>query len=110
MEDRQAGIGARIQKLRQLHNLTQEEFAEMLDISGKHVSSVERGRSRLSLDKLVLACEYLDCTMDYLVLGKGPQDTETYIPDSVIETFTRSDEKEIALLQEYLLMYAKLHH
>ena len=46
-------IGGRIQELRRLHHLTQEDLAEKLDVSVKHISSVERGTSSLSLEKLI---------------------------------------------------------
>lgn len=102
-------IGRRIQHLRHLHNMTQENLAEKLDISVKHVSSVERGNSSLSLEKLILASELLDCTIDYLVLGRSISESDCYIPQSILDIITRSDEKERALLQEYLLFFEKLH-
>lgn len=108
MEDLQAAIGARMQKLRLLNHLTQEKLAEQLDVSVKHISSVECGNSSLSLDKLIHVCAILDCSMDYLVLGKQAADTECFIPDSILDIFHRSDSEEIALLQEYLQFFKKL--
>lgn len=102
-------IGRRIQQLRRLHKLTQEDLAEFLDISVKHVSSVERGVSSLSLDKLIRVCRLLDCSIDYLVLGRTDPENEFYIPQSILDIFSRSDEAERELLQEYLLFFKKLH-
>ncbi len=103
-------IGRRIHELRRLHNMTQEGLAEKLDVSVKHLSSVERGASSLSLEKLIQISELLDCTIDYLVLGRSLPEAGKYIPESILEIFTRSDEEEYALLQEYLLLFRKLHH
>ena len=102
-------IGGRIQDLRRLHHLTQENLAEKLDVSVKHISSVERGSSSLSLEKLIQLCDLLDCSIDYLVLGRNISGMEEYIPQSILEIFTRSDKEECALLQEYLLFFQKLH-
>ena len=102
-------IGGRIQQLRRLHHLTQENLAEKLDVSVKHISSVERGTSSLSLEKLIQLCSLLDCTIDYLVLGRDISGTGEYIPQSILEIFTRSDKEECELLQEYLLFFRRLH-
>ena len=110
MNDLYHEIGRRIQHLRLLHNLTQENLAEMLDVSVKHISSVERGASSLSLEKLIQASDLLDCTLDYLVLGRSVSDFRDYIPRSILDIFIRSDEEERELLQEYLLLFRKLHH
>ena len=62
-------IGSRIAKLRKDYNMTQEQLAEKLDISIKHCSSVERGLSCLSLEKLIEVSILFDVSLDYLVKG-----------------------------------------
>ena len=64
-----ADIGFRIKELRRIHHMTQDQLAEFMDISIKHMSSVERGMSSLSLEKLIQICEVLDCSLDYLIIG-----------------------------------------
>lgn len=44
-------IGKRIAKLRKENKMTQSQLAEILDISVKHVSEIERGITCLSLEK-----------------------------------------------------------
>lgn len=101
-------IGTRIKELRKTHKMTQEDLADELDVTPKHISSVERGVASLSLEKLVDICDVLDCSLDYLVLGKSPAGDNTYIPDTIIETFRSGSDKEKALLSEYLNLYAKM--
>ena len=48
--DLNTSIGSRIAKLHKEQSMTQKQFAEKLDISIKHCSSVERGLSSLSLE------------------------------------------------------------
>ena len=51
-------IGKRIAKLRKENKMTQSQLAEILDISVKHVSEIERGITCLSLEKLNLLWRY----------------------------------------------------
>ena len=46
--------------------------------------------------------------MDYLVLGKTNIGNETYLPDTIIETLQNGNEKEKAMLVEYLSFYSKI--
>lgn len=51
-------LGERIKRLRKNRNLTQEQFAEMIDIAPRNLSRIEVGESFVSadtLDKILLA-------------------------------------------------------
>ena len=102
-------IGYRISTLRKEHHMTQEQFAEALDISIKHCSCVERGVSSLSLEKLIDVCDIFDTNMDYLVRG------ETYtslgnMPVSFVEYLKRAKEEELQLMKEYMGLYVKIRN
>ncbi len=106
-------IGAKIAKLRKEHHMTQEQFAEKLDISIKHCSAVERGQSCLSLDKLEEVSALFDVSLDYLIKDDFPDYhctnyMYTNLPPSIISIINSHDEDEIQLLQEYLRLYPKL--
>ena len=45
-------LGRKIQKLRKATDLTQEEFAERLNISRTHMGHIEQGRKQPSLELL----------------------------------------------------------
>ena len=70
MEELSTGIGKRIKTLRMIQHMNQEQLAEELDITVKHMSEVERGKSLLSLEKLVYLADILDCDMNYLITEK----------------------------------------
>lgn len=102
-------IGARISALRRKNSLTQMQLAEDLDISTKHLSEVERGLARLSMEKLLVLCNIFSVDLDYLVRGidrAGKQQTE--IPSFVIDIFASDDKQKKELLKEYLYMYKKI--
>ncbi len=101
-------ISQRIKELRKIHKLTQLQLADKLSVTTKHINNVEHGKARLSLEKMIELCDVLDCSLDYLVLGKSPAGDNTYIPDTIIETFRSGSEKEKALLLEFLSLYVKM--
>ena len=70
ISDLNVQIGKNIAALRRRQKMTQEELAEELNISIKHCSSVERGKSCLSLEKLIAVCDIFDVSLDYLVGGR----------------------------------------
>ena len=108
MSNLNQGIGQRIRKMRKAHHLTQEQLSEKLDISVKHMSSVERGLSCFSLERLVQTADVLDCSMDYLILGENAADLSWQLPPFIIEVYRSGNAREIALINEYLQMFKKL--
>ena len=57
-------IGQRVCRMRKYFNLTQEQLAEKLEVSTKHISSVERGLSTLSVPHLAALSEVFHCSLD----------------------------------------------
>ena len=102
-------IGKRIAALRKKHHMTQEELAEALDISIKHCSCVERGRSALSLEKLVDASKLFDTTLDFLITGEQTQ-VNDIIPHSFQEYIRNADTNERNVVNEYLDLFLKLRN
>lgn len=101
-------IGKRIHDLRRSQHITQEQLAEALDISIKHVSAVERGLSALSLERLIDVSYILNCSLEYLILGEKSRDISSMLPQYVIEIMKRNEIAEMKLFMEYLDMYRKL--
>ncbi len=62
-------IGQRIKLRRKERNIKQADMAEHLGISNNHMSSIENGRQKPSLEILLHICDYLCVTPDYLLLG-----------------------------------------
>ena len=63
-------IGKRIKELRKERKLTQEEFAEEINMTVSAVSKMEVGSRVPSIDTFAVLSEYFDVTLDYLVFGK----------------------------------------
>ena len=62
-------MGNRIKIRRKELRIKQAELAERLNISNNHMSSIENGRQKPSLDIFIQICNLLNVTPDYLLLG-----------------------------------------
>ena len=62
--------GQRIQEARMSRGITQEEFAEEIDVSPSYYQKLEQGVRTCSLDILVSIAEHLNVSTDYLLTGK----------------------------------------
>lgn len=79
MTDTDMKIADRIQRLRKLKGLSQEQLAAQLDVSRQAVSKWESGQSVPELDKIILMSDLFETTTDYLLKGTQPQ------PDAAAE-------------------------
>ena len=73
----------RLFNLRRQAGLSQEELANLLNVTRQAVQKWEAGASRPDMDNLVLLAEYFQVSLDYLVTGKEaappPQSTQTVV-------------------------------
>lgn len=56
-------IGKRIQKIRKIKELSQEEIAEKVGISPNYISSIERGKANPTLDLLIAIAGVMKVTI-----------------------------------------------
>lgn len=72
-------FGEKLQLLRQCHNLTQEEFAEQLQVSRQTVGKWETSKGYPEIEKIIYICNTYEVTMDELfveeVLQRGEEQT-----------------------------------
>lgn len=64
-------IGKRIRNKRLQCKLTQEQLANFAETSNIYICRIENGVARPTLTKLKRICEALDCSISYMVEGKG---------------------------------------
>ena len=60
-------LGEKLQTLRRSRGLSQEQLAEILEVSRQAVSKWENGDSAPDLDRLRAICTYFGVTTDYLI-------------------------------------------
>ncbi len=61
--------GKRIKGLREKKGLTQEAMAELIGMSQKTITAIEKGKRGASIDTLTSISEILDTSLDYIVSG-----------------------------------------
>jgi transcriptional regulator with XRE-family HTH domain len=67
-------IADRIQNLRKVKGISQEELADKVGVSRQAVSKWESKQSVPDLDKIIIMSEYFDVTTDYILKGIEPAD------------------------------------
>lgn len=82
-------LGEKLQTLRRSRGLSQEQLAEILEVSRQAVSKWENGDSAPDLDRLRAICTYFDVTTDYLIWDE-PEDA----PRGAEEAHSRETQKK----------------
>ncbi|OUN35762.1 helix-turn-helix domain-containing protein [Lachnoclostridium sp. An76] len=98
-------LGDRIRQQRRNKGRTQENFAEYLNVSVGYISQIERGITRVSLERLVDISHYLDCSISLLLDGTDITE-RNYLESEFNELFqqlSNSEKKTVTLLlKEYI--------
>ncbi len=63
-------IGKRIQSRRRQQGYTQEQLADLMNVSIQMVSNLERGNKAIRIDNLVKLCRILEISTDYILTGQ----------------------------------------
>lgn len=90
-------IGQRLRVIRKKLGLTQEQVAELADISPQHYSGIETGSAKVSLPALVRLCNALNATPDAVLMDSVRQATPLYLRD-VAEIFSDCTPDELFLM------------
>lgn len=104
-EDYKIAMGQRLRNCRLSSGLTQERLSELLDISVKHYSEVERGITGLSVEKLIQLSNILGISLDYLL--KGDKNSET-IPVQIADIYHSCPQEKLGYFLEVLRNIRKL--
>lgn len=99
-----ADIGKRLRAFRIQLNYTQEQMAEILEMSSAYYGKVERGLHGLSLNKLVIINKKLDIDINYLLTGVKKGNISL---DEVIIECPRNKRYDMEQLIKYALNLAK---
>lgn len=95
-------MGRRIsQRRRELH-IKQSALAKQLSISNNHMSSIENGREKPSLDIFTDICNALNVTPDYLLLGcMHPND----LPQNLVDMLRLCKQPELELIEHIITFF-----
>ena len=100
-------IGARIQKCRTDKKMTQAELAEKIDTNQKHLSRIEGGYHRSTLDAIVAIAKALDVSVDYLIADyTDASDSSTL--QVILDDIKHFTPQQLELLQDNIRAIKKL--
>ena len=94
-------IGKRIRQKRKEKKLTQEALAEKLDITVGYVSQIERGVTKISLERLAEIGAVLDTELSSFLNGTV-QKQNSYLQTELAEKIEKLGQKDRQLLSEIL--------
>jgi len=92
-------IAARIREIRINGNLTQEQFAELLDLSLSAYKKLESGENQISIETLRRLKQQLKVSSDYILFGESKDSDEAW------ELFLNCSEYEKLLLLFRLMKF-----
>ena len=72
-------IGKVFQEYRQKNSLTQNQVAEMTGLEPRHISQIERGFSKGSIDTLLKLCNAYKITPDIVLYDLLDEDVKNYV-------------------------------
>lgn len=99
MESQYTEMGRRIKLRRKELKIKQSEMAEALNVSNNHISSIETGKQKPSLDIFISICEYLNVTPDYLLLGA----LHSYnVPLDILDKLRLCSQEDIELTKNFV--------
>lgn len=93
-------IGERIQLRRKQLGYTQEQVAEMMNVSIQMVSNLERGNKAIRIDNLIRLSQILKVSTDYILTGKGNREDVRNLAER-IERLSEKDQGLIELIVDY---------
>ena len=98
-------IGKLFQEYRQKNNLTQNQVAEMTGLEPRHISQIERGFSKGSIDTLLKLCNAYKITPDIILYDLLDKDVKDYtkIYDENFKKLSKRDKEAVLNLIDFFL-------
>jgi transcriptional regulator with XRE-family HTH domain len=94
-------MGMRIAARRKELGFTQEELADMVNVSVQTISTAERGRKALRPENIVKICKALRCTTNYILIGKSMN----AVPDTLNRTYKNLTPLQYRCLTQIVEIY-----
>ncbi|MEN8219585.1 MAG: helix-turn-helix transcriptional regulator [Pseudomonadota bacterium] len=87
-------INKRMSSIRKQKNLNQKNFSELVNVSSRYISMVERGKRNPSINFIISVLKATQVSADWLLMGKGSM----YLP-------IKEEKEEIKEIDEYRVDY-----
>lgn len=81
-------IGQRIKDLRKSNNLTQKEFAKIINLSQGRLSELEQNKTKPSSDTLISICQHFKISINWLLTGENIEVPNRKATEAEADKFT----------------------
>lgn len=104
-KDSNIHIGMVFQEYRLKNNLTQNQVAELTGLEPRHISQIERGLSKGSIDTLIKLCNVYRITPDIVLYDLLDKENKEFVSiyDENFKKLSKKDKETILHLIEYFL-------
>lgn len=92
-------IGERLKKARVSKGYTQEQLAEKIDVSVAFLSRVERGKTKLNLNRLNQLCDLLEVSEGDVLTGAGST-SATYLSNDFSNLLKNCPPEKLKLIYD----------
>lgn len=96
-------FGERLYKLRNEKNISQEELAELLDVSRQSISKWENNKAYPEMTRLLFLSDYFQISLDDLMRGTGEEKRVINSNSTASETKDAMPDQEMTIQQEALM-------
>ena len=97
MKQQLIDMGNRIKNQRKELNIKQSELAEQIGISNNHMSTIECGTGKPSIDAFLNICDILKVTPDYLLLGSIHADN---VSQNIIDKLRLCNDDDLWVIEQ----------
>lgn len=103
-------IGLRVREKRQNKKISQSDLANRIGVSNPHISNIERGKTKVSLQTLVDIANALETTLDELVCDNVSEAKGIIVKDlsEEIETCTAEEVRIVFNVVKTLIQSLKM--
>ena len=97
-------FGKSIKNYRKSNNLTQEKFAELIDIDARHVARIEAGGSLPSLETFLKISNVLKISPnDLLKYKEGVNISENILKNDIHDILSRANKEQLELIKKIII-------
>ena len=98
-------IGKAFQNYRLMNNLTQNDVSNITGLELRHISQLERGQTKGSIDTLLKLCNAYKITPDVILFDILDEDTKSKVQmyDEKFKKLSKKDKDTVLHLMEYFL-------
>lgn len=95
-------VGLRIREVREVLNMTREQFSEKCDISSSFLSAVESGKKAVTSKTLYKICSSVNISADYFIRGKNKNFETDMVIEMIDSMDSKSKEHAVQILRDYI--------